>query len=109
MSFLSRLFKKKKEEAPEPPRPIQPAPRPSVKPAPASPSSDKFATVKSPAPADLREPTIAQAVEMIVRARGGEPKAVRREVERALCGLLEPGQEDEDVLVVRGRKQPCAC
>jgi hypothetical protein len=24
------------------------------------------------------------------------------------AGLLEPGQREEDVLVVRGRKQPCA-
>lgn len=72
MSFLSRFFKKKKEEvAPEPPRPAPPVqrevPRPAMPPPTPTPTSSSskpvpptavldFSTNKTTAPAELREP-----------------------------------------------------
>ncbi len=73
MSFLSRLFGRKKKEEPEPQRPAQPvqretpkaAPVPPPPPAPAKPATaaptpvaaskpaSEFATIKTPAPADV--------------------------------------------------------
>ncbi|HSL69659.1 MAG TPA: thymidine phosphorylase, partial [Longimicrobiales bacterium] len=41
-------------------------------------------TLRGGGPADLRELTVAQAVEMVMLARGGEPAALKREVEHAL-------------------------
>lgn len=67
MSFLSRLFGRKKKEEPEPPRPAQPVQRETPKPAPPAPKlapppppvqtppkpAPDFATIKTSVPADL--------------------------------------------------------
>lgn len=64
MSFLSRLFGRKKKEEPEPPRPAQPVQRETPKPAPPAPkpappvqtppkSTPEFTTSKTKVPADF--------------------------------------------------------
>lgn len=97
MSFLSRLFKKKKEEVP-PPRPAKPAQRETPKPAQnATSKTDVIAKSKATAPQVQRDTTPAPATAPL----GSKPEPEKPEPSAAATAPLETEAQTETPLKPR--------